>query len=72
MSGQLLFILQPCPVEERIQLSEMVKSRKNLTVVYVPEFVNETISLMKRCLPGMDRLLFIGISDTLVFRIKPG
>lgn len=58
--GSYYLSLQPCPVEERIQLSEMVKSRKNLTVVYVPEFVNETISLMKRCLPGMNRLLFLG------------
>ena len=51
---------QACPVDERIQLGEIVKSRKNLTVVYVPEYISETISLMKRCLPDMNRLLFLG------------
>ncbi|WP_233552156.1 hypothetical protein [Parabacteroides sp. AF48-14] len=50
---------QACPVDERIQLGDIVKSRKNLTVVYVPEYINETISLMKRCIPEMNRLLFL-------------
>ena len=50
---------QACPVDERIQLGDIVKSRKNLTVVYVPEYISETISLMKRCLPDMNRLLFL-------------
>lgn len=50
---------QACPIDERLQLADRVKTRKNLTVVYVPEFIGETISLMKQCIPDMTRLLFL-------------
>lgn len=47
------------PENQRQMLSDLVRSRRNLTVMYVPENIVETVSLMKNCIPDMNRLLFL-------------
>ena len=48
-----------CPVEERQSLSDSVRDTKELTVIHVPEYIMETVSLMKQSNPDMHRLLFL-------------
>lgn len=48
-----------CPVPERQDLSDIVRAQKELTIIYVPEYITETVSLMKRSNPNMRRLLFL-------------
>ncbi|WP_106829434.1 ATP-binding protein [Parabacteroides pacaensis] len=50
---------QPCPPDERQNLSDMTIMHKNLTIMYVPEYISETITLMKKCIPDMKELLFL-------------
>ncbi len=48
-----------CPKELQQPLAKEVEEYKNLTVVYVPEYISHTIGLMKKCMPEMNRLLFL-------------
>lgn len=48
-----------CPEDLQVKLSEMVKAFHNLTILYVPEYISETISLMKKVKPEMNRLIFL-------------
>ncbi|MEG2317481.1 MAG: ATP-binding protein [Rikenellaceae bacterium] len=49
------------PKEQRIPLKEY-KGPVDLTVIYIPIYLNETVSMMKRMIPGMNKLIFL--SDT--------
>ena len=44
---------------EQIPISEELKVNKKLTVIHIPENTRQTISLMKKLLPDMNRLLFL-------------
>lgn len=44
---------------EQFPVSEELKVNKKLTVIHIPESIHQTISLMKKLLPDMDRLLFL-------------
>ena len=44
---------------ERQNLSDIVRSVRRLTIVYVPEYITETVSLMRLSNPDMRRLLFL-------------
>ena len=46
-------------MEERQSLSDSVRDTKELTVIHVPEYIMETVSLMKQSNPDMHRLLFL-------------
>ncbi|MDL2310113.1 response regulator [Parabacteroides sp. OttesenSCG-928-B22] len=46
----------------RIPLEPIVRERDNLTVVYHPFYIKETLALMKSLLPHLNKLIFI--SDT--------
>ena len=48
-----------CPMPERQNLSDIVRSVRRLTIVYVPEYITETVSLMRLSNPDMRRLLFL-------------
>ncbi|MFV0581600.1 MAG: ATP-binding protein [Parabacteroides gordonii] len=48
-----------CPEGLQIKFSEMVKTFHNLTILYVPEYISETISLIKQVKPEMNRLIFL-------------
>lgn len=48
-----------CPAQEQRNFSDIIKTKKELTVIYLPEYIKETVSLMKRSNPGMRRLLFL-------------
>lgn len=50
---------QACPEAERQNFTEILKIHPNLTVIHVPEYISETISLMKELKPDMNRLLFL-------------
>lgn len=50
---------EACPDDRRIELSGMVQSFRNLTILYVPEYISETVSLIKKLKPDMNRLLFL-------------
>ncbi len=50
---------QPSSVKDRIYLKEIAEQNPNVTIIYTPEYLSETIQLMKICLPEMDRLLFL-------------
>ena len=50
---------EACPKELQTKLSEIVKTSHNLTVLYVPEYISETISLMKKTKPDMNRIIFL-------------
>lgn len=45
--------------EEKMPLDVLVRSHSNVTVLYVPVYIEQTVSLMKRFIPDMNRLLFI-------------
>ncbi|RHJ78131.1 ATP-binding protein [Parabacteroides sp. AM08-6] len=44
---------------ERIPVSLALQDNKKLTVIYIPECILQTISLMKTLIPDMNRLLFL-------------
>ena len=48
-----------CPEPERQNLSDIVETERELTIIYVPEYIMETVSLMKQVNPDMRRLLFL-------------
>ena len=48
-----------CPEPERQNLSDIVETERELTIIYVPEYIMETVSLMKQANPDMRRLLFL-------------
>lgn len=48
--------------EERMPLEEILQSHPNVTALYFPIYVEETVSLMTRFIPGMNRVLFISDS----------
>lgn len=50
---------EACPPDERIQLSDRIRAFPRLTILYVPEYIAETIRLMKNALPQMNRLIFL-------------
>ena len=50
---------EACPPSEQINFSETIKAFPLLTVLYVPEYITQTIRLMKRALPDMKRLIFL-------------
>lgn len=51
--------LQP---EERVPLENVLRNHPNVTALYFPIYIEKTVSLMKRFIPGMNRLLFISDS----------
>ena len=48
----------PIPASEQVPLRTLA-DRDNLTLLYSPAYLDQSIDLMKRILPGMDRLIFI-------------
>ena len=44
---------------DQLPVSDEIKANKNLTVIYIPENIHQTISLMKKLIPDMDRLMFL-------------
>ena len=50
---------EACPEELQINLSEMVETFHNLTILYVPEYISETVNLIKNLKPDMKRLIFL-------------
>ena len=48
---------EACPEELQINLSEMVETFHNLTILYVPEYISETVNLIKNLKPDMKRLI---------------
>lgn len=50
---------QACPEAERQNFADILKTQRNLTVIHVPEYISETIFLMKKLKPDMNRLLFL-------------
>ena len=48
----------PIPASEQVPLRTLA-DRDNLTLLYSPACLDQSIDLMKRILPGMDRLIFI-------------
>lgn len=48
-----------CPPDLRTNLTQIVEERKNLTAIYAPEYISETVALMKKCIPTMNRLIFL-------------
>ena len=48
----------PIPASEQVPLRTLA-DRDNLTLLYSPAYLDQSIDLMKRILPGMDRLVFI-------------
>lgn len=49
---------QPIPASEQVPLRALA-DQDNLTLLYSPAYLDQSIDLMKRILPGMDRLVFI-------------
>lgn len=49
---------QPIPASEQVPLRALA-DRDNLTLLYSPAYLDQSVDLMKRILPGMDRLVFI-------------
>lgn len=45
--------------DERLPISQLLKEKKKLTVVYIPDNIRQTVSLMKTLIPDMNRLLFL-------------
>lgn len=46
-------------LNERLPISQVLKENKKLTVVYIPDRIRRTVSLMKTLIPDMNRLLFL-------------
>jgi len=44
---------------DRIPLQSVIKQQSNLTVIYVPIYIRETVTLMKKMIPEMNRIAFI-------------
>lgn len=49
---------QPIPASEQVPLRALA-DQDNLTLLYSPAYLDQSVDLMKRILPGMDRLVFI-------------
>ncbi len=49
----------PVPEEERIPISDLTKT-ENLTVLYAPYNLRPNLDLVRRMIPGMEKLIFIG------------
>lgn len=49
----------PIPPDQRTPLSELV-SEYNLTVLQTPVFLRQSVDLMRRMIPGMKELVFLG------------
>lgn len=47
------------PVKDRIPFSEFQKKHPNIVAIQHPAYLEETITLMKTLLPGMDKLIFL-------------
>ena len=50
---------EPVPENEKIALSDEVRSHPNLHVIYNPRYIRETLEIMNRIHPEMDRLFFV-------------
>lgn len=50
---------EACPENEQVKFSDRMEKSDNLTVLYVPEYISETISLIKKAKPEMNRLIFL-------------
>lgn len=50
---------RPLQPEERIPLEKILQEHPNVTALYFPVYIEKTVSLMKRFIPGMNRLFFI-------------
>ncbi|WP_302821944.1 ATP-binding protein [Parabacteroides goldsteinii] len=50
---------EACPEDLQVKFSEMVKTFHNLTILHVPGYISETIALMKKLKPDMNRLVFL-------------
>ncbi|MCC8171721.1 MAG: response regulator [Parabacteroides sp.] len=50
---------EACPETEQQSFADILETHRNLTVIHVPEYISETISLMKKLKPDMNRLLFL-------------
>lgn len=48
--------------QERVPLEKILRDHPNVTALYFPIYIEKTVSLMKRFIPGMNRLLFISDS----------
>ena len=50
---------QADPSAERLPVSSFLEEGVNLTLLYAPVMVEQTVDLMKQLIPGMEKLLFI-------------
>ncbi len=58
------------PLDERIPLDSLAQVRPNLTVILNPFDISGTLSIMKKMLPGMNRLFFVTDNRYISHRLR--
>ncbi len=56
--------------DEKTPIQDVIRSHPQVTVLFIPDYIKETVNLMHSLIPDMQRLLFLSDKTFWVYRIK--